>query len=130
MQNLRRIVLAPFRNAMVSSLSGRIVTPRRLRFALWKSYAFGNFARGSQSPARPVELPGAVAVRDAEHAVRDAMLHGTPGQRKALLKELVVEVRVEGRDSIIPTFRLPTTSVRVTEAVVVGGGLEPSTSWM
>ena len=58
------------------------------------------------------------------------MLHGTPGQRKALLKELVVEVRVEGRDSIIPTFRLPTTSVRVTEAVVVGGGLEPSTSWM
>lgn len=69
-------------------------------------------------------------MRDAEHAVRDAMLHGTPGQRKALLKELVVEVRVEGRDSIIPTFRLPTTSVRVTEAVVVGGGLEPSTSWM
>jgi hypothetical protein len=46
------------------------------------------------------------------------MLNGTPGQRKALLKELVVEVRVESRDSIVPTFRLPTAPVRVTEAVV------------
>ncbi|TMH53078.1 MAG: hypothetical protein E6H53_20230 [Betaproteobacteria bacterium] len=41
-----------------------------------------------------------------------------PGQRRALLKELIVEVRVESRDSIIPTFRLPATSVRVTESVV------------
>jgi hypothetical protein len=57
-------------------------------------------------------------VRDAEEAVRDVMLHGAPGQRKALLKELVVEVRVESRDSIIPTFRLPATSVRVTEPMV------------
>ena len=46
------------------------------------------------------------------------MLNATPGQRKARLKELVVEVRVESRDSIIPTFRLPTTSVRVTESMV------------
>jgi hypothetical protein len=56
------------------------------------------------------------------------MLNGTPGQRKALLKELIVEVRVEGRDSIIPTFRLPATPVRVTETVVGRGGLEPPTS--
>src|SRR5216683_3198407 len=47
-----------------------------------------------------------------------ALLNGTPGQRKALLKELIVEVRVESRDSIVPTFRLPTTPVRVMEAVV------------
>jgi hypothetical protein len=52
------------------------------------------------------------------------MLHGTPGQRKALLKELIVEVRVEGRDSIIPTFRLPSAPVRVTETVLDRGGLE------
>ena len=44
--------------------------------------------------------------------------HGTPSQRKALLKELIVEIRVESRDSIIPTSRLPATSVRVTEAMV------------
>ena len=47
---------------------------------------------------------------------------------KALLKELVVEVRVESRDSIVPTFRLPTAPVRVTEVVVGRGGLEPPTS--
>ena len=75
-----------------------------------------------------VEAPSNKAVRDAEAAVRDAMLNGTPGQRKALLKELIVEVRVESRDSIIPTFRLPTAPVRVTEAVVGLDGLEPSTS--
>ena len=53
------------------------------------------------------------------------MLNGTPGQRKALLKELVVEVSVGSRDSILPTFRLPATSVRVTESMVGDPGLEP-----
>jgi hypothetical protein len=56
------------------------------------------------------------------------MLNVTPGQRKALLKELSVEVRVDSRDSIIPTFRVPATSVRVTESMVGRGGLEPPTS--
>ncbi len=46
-------------------------------------------------------------MRNVKETLRDAMLNGTPGQRKALLKELVVEVRVESRESIIPTFRLP-----------------------
>ena len=78
--------------------------------------------------AKSIEAPSKKAMRDAEEAVRDAMLNGTPGQRKALLKELIVEVRVESRDSIIPTFRLPAPSVRVTEAVVGRGGLEPPTS--
>jgi site-specific DNA recombinase len=68
--------------------------------------------------AKSVEVPTTKTVRDAEEAVRDAMLNRTPGQRKALLKELIVEVRVESRDSIIPTFRLPTASVRVTESMV------------
>ena len=75
--------------------------------------------------AAAVEAPSKDAVRSAEEAVHDAMLHGTPGQRKALLKELIVEVRVESRDSIIPTFRLPATPVRVTETMVGDPGLEP-----
>jgi site-specific DNA recombinase len=78
--------------------------------------------------AKSIQAPSKESVRDAEEAVRDAMLNGTPGQRKALLKELIVEVRVESRDSIIPTFRLPATSVRVTEAMVGRGGLEPPVS--
>jgi hypothetical protein len=78
--------------------------------------------------AQNIEAPSNQAVRNAEEALRGAMLNGTPGQRKALLKELVVEVRIESRDSIIPTFRIPTTSVRVTESMVGRGGLEPRTS--
>jgi hypothetical protein len=62
--------------------------------------------------------PTAEVMRNVKETLRDAMLNGTPGQRKALLKELVVEVRVESRDSIVPTFRLPTAPVRVMEAVV------------
>ena len=58
----------------------------------------------------------------------DVTRNGTPGQRKALLKELVVDVRVESRESIIPTFRVPTPSVRATESLVGRRGLEPSTS--
>ena len=58
------------------------------------------------------EAPSKEAVHSAEEAVRDAMLHGTPGQRKALLKEPIVE-RVESRDSIVPTFRLPSTPVHL-----------------
>jgi site-specific DNA recombinase len=74
--------------------------------------------------------PTAEVMRNVEETLRDAMLNGTPGQRKALLKELVVEVRVESRDSIVPTFRLPTAPVRVTEAVVGRRGLEPRvTKW-
>jgi site-specific DNA recombinase len=68
--------------------------------------------------ASNIHGPSKEAVRNAEDAVREAMMSGTPGQRKALLKELIVEVRVESRDSIIPTFRLPATSVRVTETMV------------
>ncbi len=67
-------------------------------------------------------------MRNVNETLRDAMLNRTPGQRKALVKELVVEVRVESRDSIVPTFRIPTAPVRVTEAVVGRGGLEPPTS--
>jgi site-specific DNA recombinase len=77
---------------------------------------------------KSVEAPSKKAVRGAEEAVRDALLYETPGQRKALLKELIVEDRVESRDSIVPTFRLPTTPVRVMEAVVDRDGLELPTS--
>ncbi len=47
---------------------------------------------------------------------------------KALLNELVAEVRVESRASIQPVFKLPTRQVRVLHGMVGGEGLEPSTS--
>jgi site-specific DNA recombinase len=48
--------------------------------------------------------PTAEVMSNFKETLRDAMLNGTPGQRKALLKELVVEVRVEGRDCIVPNL--------------------------
>src|SRR4029077_11095185 len=39
--------------------------------------------------ASNIEVPSKEAVRNAEDALRQAMHNGTPGQRKALLKELV-----------------------------------------
>ena len=58
---------------------------------------------------------------NVKEILREAMLDGTPGQRKALLKEPVVEERAESRDGVVPTFRLPTAPVRVTEAAVAHG---------
>jgi hypothetical protein len=78
--------------------------------------------------ASNLKVPSEGAVRDAEDALRDAMLNGTPGQRKALLKELVVEVRGREQRQHHPDLPLRATSVRVTESMVGRGGLEPPTS--
>jgi hypothetical protein len=46
------------------------------------------------------------------------MENGNPSQRKALLQELVAEIRVESREAIFPTYRLPNGPVRVISGVV------------
>jgi hypothetical protein len=54
----------------------------------------------------------------ADTAITDALEAGTPSQRKALLQELVSEIRVEGRGSVLPTYRLPAGPVRVMSGMV------------
>ncbi len=61
-------------------------------------------------------------------ALEDAMGNGTHSQRKALMQQLVAEIRVESRSAIFPTYRLPAPPVRVISGVVGRGGLEPPTS--
>jgi hypothetical protein len=56
------------------------------------------------------------------------MTRGTLQQRKALLQQLVAGVEVNSREEIVPTFRIPATTVRVMDRVVGRGGLEPPTS--
>jgi hypothetical protein len=56
--------------------------------------------------------------------IRDAILHG-PTLRKAVLQELVVEVRIESRRLIHPTFRLPLRGVRELSQMVRLEGIEP-----
>ena len=72
-----------------------------------------------------VREPSQADLRDAIGAITEAMESGTPSQRKALLQELVSEIRVESRDAIFPTYRLPNGPVRVISGVVVRQGLEP-----
>ncbi len=62
-------------------------------------------------------------------AFREALETGSPAQRKALVKTLVAEIRVKGAEAF-PFYRLPAAGVRSVGTLVVGGGLEPSTSWM
>jgi site-specific DNA recombinase len=61
-------------------------------------------------------------------SIDDAMDDGTIPQRKALMQQLVTEIRVESRSEIFPTYRLPAPPVRVISGVVGRGGLEPPTS--
>ena len=57
-----------------------------------------------------------------------------PEQAKALIRLLVQEVSIGGRDDVSCTYRLPTEraadAVRATNGEVELGGLEPPTSWV
>jgi site-specific DNA recombinase len=57
--------------------------------------------------------------------IRDAIEDGPIARRKAVLQELVAEVRVESRRVIRPTFRLPLRAVLTLSQMVGLGGLEP-----
>jgi site-specific DNA recombinase len=72
--------------------------------------------------------PTASDLRSVIGAIADAMDNGMPSQRKALMQQLVSEIRVESRSEIFPTYRLPAPPVRVISGVVGRGGLEPPTS--
>src|SRR5262245_36220571 len=59
--------------------------------------------------------------------IRGAIDHGPVTLRKAVLQELVAEVRIESRRVIRPTFRLPLRGVRELSQMVPPEGLEPPT---
>lgn len=71
-----------------------------------------------EAAAEERPIPTAASLADAEEAIKEAIERGTPGQRKALLQALVAEIRVESREAIYPTFRLPAGTVRVMDQVV------------
>jgi len=67
--------------------------------------------------------------------VAEAVAKGSPGQVKALLQALIHEIRVDSRDAIHPTFRVPLggdhhqdDAVRAPSRSVGAAGLEPTTS--
>ena len=78
-------------------------------------------------PEAPASI-GALQLQQVRTEAERILSDGPLPQRKALLQELVAEIRVEGRDSITPVFRVPDPPVRVLDRVVGRGGLEPPTS--
>jgi len=67
--------------------------------------------------------------------VTEAVAQGSSGPVKALLQALILEIRVDSRDAIHPTFRVPIggdhqpdDAVRAPSRSVGAAGLEPTTS--
>ncbi len=75
---------------------------------------------------RAVGPPDGVTLRVGEdHKPLDvAPYSGTAQQRKALIRKLVKELRVMGRDEIVPTYRVPAL-VRAPGDQVELPGIEP-----
>ena len=78
-----------------------------------------------EAEATRPEVPAAAVIHDTAEAIAEAMNRGTLQQRKALLQQLVAGVEVNSREEIVPTFRIPATTVRVMDRMVGGPGLEP-----
>jgi site-specific DNA recombinase len=68
------------------------------------------------------EAPSEETLRLLREQVQHVMKHGEEAQRKAVIRELVQEVRVVSRDEILPMFRVPdehcATQVRIDDGIV------------
>ncbi|HLW45105.1 MAG TPA: hypothetical protein VKR78_02735, partial [Acidimicrobiales bacterium] len=51
--------------------------------------------------------PDAEVIAEVRHHIEKAVTHGAVPARKALVQALVHEIRVEGRDRVVPWFRVP-----------------------
>ena len=72
--------------------------------------------------------PSEADLGDLLEVLREVIEDGTPAQRKALLRRLVAEIRVESREAIHPTFRPAGGATRLVSTMVGGAGFEPATS--
>jgi site-specific DNA recombinase len=75
------------------------------------------------------EAPSAVDVTEWAKDLGTLLRAGTAQQRKALLRLLVKELRVMGREEILPTYKIPAL-VRAPEGQVDPRGFEPLTFWL
>ena len=76
---------------------------------------------------RRSEAPTADEIAQWAAALPELLTVGSAQQRKALVRKLVKEIRVMGRDEIVPTYRIPPL-VRAPQGWVGPAGLEPATN--
>ena len=73
--------------------------------------------------------PDADEITAMHHHIKQALTTGSVPARKALLQALVHEIRVEGRDRVVPWFRVPggaEPKVRALARLAPPAGLEPA----
>jgi hypothetical protein len=74
--------------------------------------------------------PDTDEIAEMRHHIEKAVTDGAVPARKALLQALVHEIRVEGRDRVVPWFRVPggaDPKVGALARSAPPGGLEPPT---
>jgi site-specific DNA recombinase len=77
----------------------------------------------------PLEPINAAEVAQWAECLPDLLTAGSAQQRKALLRSLIKEIHVMGREEIVPTYRIPPL-VRAVSGSVDPTGIEPVTSAM
>ncbi len=60
--------------------------------------------------------------------LRAALNDSTPARVKGVLQTMIDSIRVDARDQIDPTFRVP--AVRIVSGYMELAGLEPATFWL
>lgn len=84
------------------------------RFVDWHRFWKSSTTRLHEELAdRSIVAPTIKDIGAVLTSIDDAMDSGTLSQRKALMQQLVSEIRVDSRSAIFPTCRLPAPPVRV-----------------
>ena len=80
-----------------------------------------------EGTCEPSQAISAAEVAQWAECLPDLLTTGSAQQRKALMRQLIKEIRVLSRDDIIPTYRIPPL-VRAVSGSVGPAGLEPATN--
>ena len=69
--------------------------------------------------------PDAYGIAAMRHHIVQALTNGSVPARKALLRSLVHEIRIEGRDRVVPWFRVPAGAEPKVRALARSVGRRP-----
>ena len=99
------------------------------RIAVLSEEAKALQARASELAAQNDEQPERTTPAELDtlrNTLRDALKDTTPTRAKTVLQTMIDDIRVNARDHIEPTFRIP--AVRVDHGYMEPAGIEPATS--
>ena len=89
--------------------------------------------RAELDVARPpagTQAPTAADLGNIADQFERLLTSGEPQKTKALIRELVAELRVNSKSEVLPSYYLNAAPVCATSEKVGGDGIEPPTSWV